>query len=533
MSYFLRIWTDQTSSGTYTDISHADIIDISLDDNKSSNDDPFEVVGRQAKLVLRKYASTDFLLSLTKYDIPIGEVYNPTTSGNPPVIYNKNFYKHLAQIINDADGSPIFTGLIGRESVTYNLLTQQIEITIYDTLYIWIILSATRTFNNPNDAITKYQLYDYIRSPLFLPSSYDQTNALGTPLNQFALDVNNIPEVIVNGVELSIPEGELRAYQYDVFNSELGLEESFNEWGVLGQYSAVFPRDDLFSISVCFFTLFRSVGTVNSQYNYRVKAQKALYTRDSFIQPDYFSVLEFGNTGTAITTLTGLNNTLVNARIIPNDINYPTTESCVMAYGLNNQHQITTTRPVWELQTYYVIGSQEINLNVPTFGFANANVNIYPTQIKGDFTSGLKTSQMNKAFLTLWGFGLRSNSGGGLTAYPHLIRSLGTGTPLAIADADVILFSSKGTYGDYVKYAESLEVFQYGYMVRDTILSYYRDFYDSVTATFTITVPRSYFDNNILLPFMPITVYGKTIYLNKWSEPLYDDTITIECFGEL
>ena len=533
MSYIIRVWDSQHTTGSYTDIAHSLIIDLNLDDNRSANDDPFEVVGRQAKAVISYTGSTAFLLSLNHYDIPVGSTYSQDDIFGSVIVYNKNFYKHLTQVIDSETDAAVFTGLISKEGITYDAGTGQIEIAIFDTLYIWITLAGSRDFYSANEYLEKYNLQQFLLSPLAVPAGADPSNALGNPLGQLTLDTSLITEQLVNDVLLPIPDGYKRAYKYDIPDEALELDYSAGSgtgWCLLGQYSCVFPRDDLFAIAVSFFTLFRSVGTSSGVYRYKVKAQRFHYFRDSFIQPMSFVEFNLGVSQT-ITTWNGLTNLLKSTKIIPSDIAYPTSQSVTVYYGTTGQYTLNTTRPVWQFATTYTVGNQHIRLNDPTFGFAIGDINIYPLRIYGDFTKSTKASSLYKALLTLWGFGLKANKDGGITGFQHLVRTLCGGTALTVTDADVISYSSKGTYANPDKYASALETFAYGEMLRDAKLDFYRDFYEAITATYTIILPRSYFDNNTLDPFMPVSIYGKTLYLNKWSEPLYDDTVKLECFG--
>ena len=192
MSYSLRIWSSNDQAGTYTDIDHTQIIGLDIDPNRSSNDDPFEVVGRQARITCIKSALTDPLLSLVPYNIPV------TTIGDGADIqYCYDYYQNLMQVIDDSNGSPIFTGLAQRLSIEYDLVRNQISVTISDTLYIWITIAKQRVdFDTVMKKPASY-IGTLARKPLAL---------LGSPLNQLTVDTSLVLPIVYENLLVNLPE---------------------------------------------------------------------------------------------------------------------------------------------------------------------------------------------------------------------------------------------------------------------------------------------------------------------------------------
>lgn len=530
MSYVIRVWSDQHTTGTYFDIPHADIIDINIDDNKSSNDDPFEIVGRQAKATVSKNTTTDQMLSLVPIDIPV------TTIGDGTDIqYCVDYFANLIQIINDVDDSAVFTGLAMRQSIGYDLGTNQLTFTISDSLYIWITIAKQRVDFDTIMAKPVSYLRTLVSKPMAL---------LGNPLNITSVDTSLVTPLIFEGLLINFPKLSENPPASWYINDITDPNDNESDWSRVGQFSWVFVTDeDVPRISISYFSVFsKYFGRQYRCYYYRVLFN---YTDFSLLQPiEYASGrLESESGGQTYITFnqTTLTSALKDVWCIPEDVDV-IIRQVTAVYGENAENtQPNVDAPFWipsgtggsvYTQHYVHTDGQIIDLSLPSYGLTTVTANIVPTLVK--IKDRPKIADEVKGYLSLFGLGIKSNNDGGVEVYPHLIRSLGTGTALTITDADVISFTARGTYSNIEKALESISTaFDNSDTMLDVYDFYYRDFFKSITATFSIVVPRSYLDNNTFSPFMPISVYGKTIYLNKWSEPLYNDLITLECFGSL
>jgi len=214
MSYVIRVWSDQHTTGTYTDIAHADIIDLQIDDNKSSNDDPFEIVGRQAKATVRKYASTDFLLSLLPIQIPVSTIVDGSD-----IEYNVDYFTNLIQVLDDVTNTPIFTGLAMRQGIGYDEGTQQIYMTISDSLYIWITIAKQKNYFGYDLIINPSYIANIVQKPL---------SGLGNPLNQVTVDVSQIGSLIVTDYALKLPDYRPATSWY--YNDVLDPSDDPDDW---------------------------------------------------------------------------------------------------------------------------------------------------------------------------------------------------------------------------------------------------------------------------------------------------------------
>lgn len=531
MSYLLRVWSDQHTSGTYTDIQPHDIIDINIDDNRAANDDPFEIIGRSAKITLPNNINTELLLTLDNYQIPIAADSSISSPFGIVINYNKNFFRNLIQLIDDSTDAAIFTGLVGREGIEVDEATERISITVYDSLYIWITLAKSKKFFNSAGKLDKFHIDEYLAIPFYISSLVTNADIVGNPLAEISFDPTFITDSFVRNQILPIPEGYKRAYQYGIPDEALEIDFGASDWCVLGQYSTVWFDTARGYTVVSYITLYRSVGTASGVYRYKIKAQRTRYDYDSLLQPVTFVEFNLGLNQT-LDSWEDVDNILKSLRIIDPTIGSPTSESVTVSYGIYNQHSLTTTRPVWDFETVMTVGGAVVRANDPIFGFTTADLNIYPWIIYGEFNGSDSVSSVLKSIMSLWGVGVKAKPDGGLEFYAHLMRHVGTGTPLAVTDTDVINLTSTGSFADGRKFVNSMEIFTYGTMIADGKFAYFRDFYENISTKYTVILPRKYYDDYTLLPFMPLTIMGKTMYLNQWTEPLYDDIIRLECFGK-
>ncbi len=530
MSFSIRVWDDQTQTLGYFDIPHTIILDLNVDDNRASNDDPFEIVGRQAKITVDKNVTTEPLLSLVPLDIPV------TTIGDGSDIqYCIDYYANLIQVIDSTDGSAVFTGLAMRQSVGYDLLTEQITLTISDSLYIWITVAKQRVDFDTVMAKPVSYLRNIVSKPLAL---------LGNPLNTYSVDTSSVVANVVENLLVNFPTLSDNPPSSWYINDITDPNENESNWSRVGQHAWVFVTDeDTPRISISYFSIFSKYFARQYRcYYYRILYS---YTDFSLLQPiEYASGrLESESNGQNYITFSEftLTSVLKDIWCIPEDVTV-FIRRVTAVYGENAENtEPNVDAPFWVpsgtggsvyTQHYVHTDGQIIDLSLPSYGITTATANIVPSLVK--IKDRPKIADEAKGFLSLFGLGMRANKDGGVSVYPHLITTLGTGTALTITDADVVSFTARGTYSDIKKALSSLSTaFDNSEIMLDIYDLYYRDFFKNITATFNLTVPRSYFDNNTLSPFMPISVYGKTIYLNKWSEPLYDDLITLECFGSL
>jgi len=525
MSYYIKVWSTQNETGDYSTLTADIIIDIQIDDNASANDDPFEVVGRSMKATLHKSDTVNqFIASLTDYDIPSGS----DDTGN--TLYNRNFFKNLIQVIDDTNGHAVFTGLIGRDSIRYDLKSLLVDFTVYDSLYIWIMLCQGRNAYLIGEGILDIA---QLGQASFRTYTQSVVSSLGAPLGTFVYNLPSVPRVYIDEVDLPIPVGELRAYQYGT--EDPAMEMEILDWGTLNPpdntigYSCVQERDDLSAITISYIKIFRKLESNGGFFQYRIKAYRAYYGRDSLVMPLRIDVLRLGVDYT-ISNLSQVNSYLKQTKLIPQDATMTTVAGTI--YDWNNVSSPASV-PVWDLQTYLDWGTGEtITMGDPIFGFSKVRMNIVKEALPYAETASLGYRELIKSMLVNWGLGMRAYPGGGIEVFPHLLYAIGSGTPIVISDTDIISFTAKGTVYDIDKFAKGITACVNGDIAERILIDYYKAFGYNIRATYSIELPRSYYDND-WQPFQPITIYGKTLYVNKWSEPLYSDTFRLEALGEI
>ena len=76
-----------------------DIISIELDPYYANNDDPFEIVGRKAKITIIDLPQYEWLKDLQILEFPV-MIYTPPELAHNPIPYCNEFFKNLVRIID-------------------------------------------------------------------------------------------------------------------------------------------------------------------------------------------------------------------------------------------------------------------------------------------------------------------------------------------------------------------------------------------------------------------------------------------------
>lgn len=540
-TYYLRIEDSLDTDSGYLTIPHTDIIALQIDDNQAANDDPFEICGRTAKVsVINVEPYNSWVRGLTDNGLPLSRYGFGFEIGR-----NYDYYTQLVRIMCHIDGTsaasdyPVFTGLIHKTGIGFDLFNDTLEITVCDTLHIWITL--TRNTKEYSTTIIKSQdqtnpaLWEYPTLAEFL---MDPLKLLDSPLASATYSVDAIADNIVENVEFPLPGCTKPPWGWE-WADILDATNNPDDWCVLGQYQFAFwPIAGSLNFRVVFFTLYRLIQTDTGEA-YKLRYYTCDLYKYNVLQPLAFHE----GTLDSMRSLPQVHLLLKYAGCLPSDavLSYQT----VTAYTgdafenpLPNQ-----TAPCWgNVESDQIIYNsattpqQYLQLNttgttgVPLFGTLGGNINMTPEYVNTDGDNSV--ADIAKALCAIYGVSLRSLPAGGIEIYPHLIKTLGTGTPISVTAADVINVTAQGLISDIKGEAQSLSLFANSDFLIKLFDKYYGDFVNSIRATYRVILPCSYADNYEWNPFQPITVRDKTMYVNKWSVPLYADTFEIEALGD-
>lgn len=530
-TYFIRVYGRYTTSGTYTDIPHTDIIRINMADNMAANDDPFEIVPRTATASIIK-PGYEWLLSLTNAGFGVRREYDNDYA--PDVNYQ--FYTQLFQILESGSNRPVFTGLIPKDGLKYDKANDTIDLTICDSLYVWITLAKHRSpaFGRINrlDATSNPAYWDnpdiieFVEHPIALT---------GAPLSGVSVgDIATLSDTLVSNYEWPLP-GVDKDPRFWTYADVLVGDEEVDSWCMLNRYACIWANAPQ-SIRISFFVIFQTMP--GDAVGYKVKYYTCTLYTYNVIQPTVFvnDIID------SLTSLAQAHLLLKSAGALPSNatLGYQTVTA---HYGELFENSLPgQIAPLWSNTTTYLSFNTSEHFQLcptgmsPTsndsFGQVVGTFNVSPEHIRVNSNETSYPAVM-KGLCALYGLGMRGLPAGGIELYKHPILyyhdTLSGG--ITVLDADIINITAQGIVYGKDEQGESLTVFENADFLQDLFKKYYEDFTQAITTTYTITLPRSYYDANTLYPFQLITVDGKQLFVNKWSEPLYDDTITVEAIG--
>jgi len=530
MSYKLRLYeTDTNEAPTgYTDIPSTAIYNLSIEDNRASNDDPFEIIGRTAKVgIIREEPYITLINGLLDWDIPV-------VTDSPNLTYNKDFYRNLFQIINESTNVVIFTGYLRKDFLGYDLVGDTIELTICDSLYLWITLAkVTALASDANEEGSVFgsapgTIQYYVQIPFWRLLAQ---NSDYHPLNSFSYGSNTFPSGF-STINVDLPFGTFDYGQGGwALLALLGLDDNnANDWRLVSDNAAVWSFGDETNpnIMISYFSIYKNRFGSNTY--------KCLYRRSILVWEDGYYPSTGANGLINATSLTALENSMVTNYVMPS--NYTRHTETGTAYAWNGSGGYTI--PVANQSLLSYINSTEITesgstitLNMPSYGYTQMSFRLRPTNFRLNNASNLGLAQIMKGLCTLYSLGMRSKPTGGIDVFNSLVGSDDQASELTIPNTDLLSFKAQGTYADVDSYKNALDIFASGEFLKQVQSEQIASFLSSARNTYTITLPSTYYTSYTWQPFKPITANGVKMYVYKWSEPLIDDTFTIEAFGGL
>jgi len=527
-----------------------DIISIELDPYYANNDDPFEIVGRKAKITIIDLPQYDWLKHLQILEFPVRTYAYPELGNTyqPPIC--NDFFRNLVQIIDiDDDNNKIFTGLIKRDAINYDIKEGTLEFEIYDSLYIWITASKIGTWshlyptlrinNIDNEDDCNYN--DFFKIPLI---------ALRSPLNNSELEIDPNYNYLLNNFQMPLPECEILPRNWswsDIFPDN---PNAYNEWMRLSRLSFVWEwkseNSTIFDmVAISFISIYRSINQVSGGYLYKFKGYRLNYKKDNMmIYDSCFTYLsnEFYNLQGWAT----LYSKLATAKLIPPESSYSITNSAVGYSGLNyenihNNIQFIVFTDysfldwIWQGDSFH-INVILPNAGIPTaspqylnFGIAKATFQTIPKYIEIENPDSAKMADIAKGLLIIYGLTMSAKPEGGIKISPHLIAKLATGEGLSdyieINEEDVYEFSAEGIIYDLDTALGNLTVFKHSDFI-DLLVKYrYIDFKNSIANNYHLSVSRFYYDEFAWDNYRVILYKNKYLYVRAYSQLLKDDDI--------
>ena len=523
-----------------------DIISIELDPYYANNDDPFEIVGRKAKITIIDLPQYEWLKDLQILEFPV-MIYTPPELAHNPIPYCNEFFKNLVRIIDLNNNMVIFTGLIKRDGINYNIKEGTLEFEIYDSLYVWITASKIGIWNHTSPLIrlenidNNYSIDNFFRVP---------TIFLSAPLNDSELEIDPNYNYLLNNFQMPLPECEILPRNWswsDIFPDN---PNAYNEWMRLSRLSFVWEwkseNSTIFDmVAISFISIYRSINQVSGGYLYKFKGYRLNYKKDNMmIYDSCFTYLsnEFYNLAGWAT----LYSKLATAKLIPPESSYSITNSAVGYSGLNyenihNNIQFIVFTDysfldwIWQGDSFH-INVILPNAGIPTaspqylnFGIAKATFQTIPKYIEIENPDSAKMADIAKGLLIIYGLTMSAKPEGGIKISPHLIAKLATGEGLSdyieINEEDVYEFSAEGIIYDLDTALGNLTVFKHSDFI-DLLVKYrYIDFKNSIANNYHLSISRYYYDNFAWDNYRTILFRDKFLYVRAYSQLLKDDDI--------
>jgi len=512
--YSLKIYPEISLTGTPQIVTSSDIFALDLGGKRYSNSNPFEIVGNQAK------ASIIYNSSLWSY-LSSSQLYEVTSLWK---VINSSYFNRLVQIINDQTGVVSFTGLIKATDLAINTKDDTIEITISDTLYVYIsLLSDMRFFDTE---VKKSNLLNNLSEPLgYLPSVLNNSN----------LDLSALTDVIISDIAMEFDGYERPAsswYYYDVWSDPHEFDIA-TDWARVGRDYNIWVReassDELY---IAFWVTFRQRRENPSpalRARYITIQYKKTPVDSGFVlmQPEIIStdVITAGGNSEEV-AYTNLLNDLIRKRCLPSETFF-TLANGTAYWGESFENEEPVQYAVYSgINNVYAQFPEYIALNVTEYGSITGWLNLNLDRVLFDEE---KKDNRIKSLFSIFMLTATAMPTGGVSFLPALIREFGTLTPITIADDDLVEFSANGSLLDASNVLSSISNVTNNFTMQRVFDNYFKRFFDNIRAEYQVTIADT--DTSSWQPFQAFTIKGITMYLIAWSKPVLGDTIDMELIG--
>lgn len=536
----------------YKSIFPEDIISIELDPYYANNDDPFEIVGRKAKITIIDLPKYDWLKHLQILEFPVRTYAYPElgTTYQPPIC--NDFFRNLVQIIDiEDDNKKIFTGLIKRDAINYDIKEGTLEFEIYDSLYVWITASKIGTWshlyptlrinNIDNEDDCNYN--DFFKIPLI---------ALRSPLNNSELIIDQNYNYLLNNYQMPLPECEILPRNWswsDMFPEE---PNAYQNWMRLSRLSFIWEWKSENStvndmIAISFISIYRTKNKQSGTYGFKVKGYRLNYKKDNMIFYDSCFTYLSEKLNPPSSFYTRIIEHLANHKLIPSvlaisiipgkaysGLNYEI-EHNTDIFSYNTQYNYNFLDWTWDNDNFH------LHILLPNAGIASASPQYFnfgkvigtfqtlPKYIKISSPDSAKMSDIAKGLLIIYGLTMSAKPEGGIKISPHLIAKLATGGGLSdyieIDENDVYEFSAEGIIYDLDNVLGNLSVFENSSMIEELVKYRYYDFKKTIANNYHLSVSRFYYDEFAWDNYRTILFRDKFLYVRAYSQLLKDDDI--------
>jgi len=511
--YSILIYPDISLTGTPLEIPSSSVFGLDLGGNRYSNNNPFEVVGNQARVSIINEANY-------WSELAGAELYDVIRLGK---VVNSSYLNRLVQIKSEQTGVIEFTGLIKANDMEYNELTDSIDITISDSLYVYIDL--LRNLQTYNIEVKKANLLTNLMTPLgFMPAVF----------NNGSLDLTALTDILVSDVPMEFDGYDRPAsswYYYDVWSDPFEFDIA-TDWARVGRNSNIWVReassDELY---LSFWVTFRQRNVTNTvlraKYIVIKYVKSPVDTGFVLMQPEIISTdVITASGGSALVAYGILRNSLKDKRCLPNNTNFNLFNGTAY-WGEQFENEEPVQYAVYAGTTnYFAQGSESITLNATGFGSVSGTLNLNLDRILFDENT---TNDRIKALFSAFMLNANAKPSGGVNFYPSLIRAYGSQIPVAIADTDIVQFTGRGSLLDVDNMLSAFSAVANSYTMERVFKQYFERFFDNIRAEYSVTIESTYTGD--WQPFQAFTIKGITMYLIAWSKPVLGDTIDMELIG--
>jgi len=534
-----------------------DIISIELDPYYANNDDPFEIVGRKAKITIIDLPQYEWLKDLQILEFPV-MIYTPPELAHNPIPYCNEFFKNLVRIIDLNNNMVIFTGLIKRDGINYNIKEGTLEFEIYDSLYVWITASKIGIWNHTSPLIrlenidNNYSIDNFFRVP---------TIFLSAPLNDSELEIDPNYNYLLNNYQMPLPECEILPRNWswsDMFPEE---PNAYQNWMRLSRLSFIWEwkseNSTVFDmVAISFISIYRTKNKQSGTYGFKVKGYRLNYKKDNMIFYDSCFTYLSEKLNPPSLFYTRIIEHLANHKLIPyaNSIsiisgkaysgyNYEiehthepgNSDEPIDIFSYNTQYNYNFLDWTWDNDNFHLhillpnAGIASASPQYFNFGTIIGNFQTLPKYIKIASPDSAKMSDIAKGLLIIYGLTMSAKPEGGIKISPHLIAKLATGGGLsdyiAIDEDDVYEFSAEGIIYDLDNILGNLSVFENSSMIEELVKYRYYDFKKTIANNYHLSVSRFYYDEFAWDNYRTILFRDKFLYVRAYSQLLKDDDI--------
>jgi len=574
-------------------IPHTDIISIEIDPNQGGNDNPFEINGRTAKVTIINKPEYAWIFNLPieaiklfNYDQHAEPQFCRDFFSNLVwIMEDGNNTKTTFQGLIKRDS---LNYDLSEDTITFTIYD-------YLWLYIYLAkLTSFNTstpiqvINNDNSFCGHVTLYN----PFRYIAGGDGTEQL-EPFQFYDGTDNLIKSLIVHNKILAIPEGLKHPKDWTV-DDILLTDDNHDDYVRCARYAWIYPQpNNNQRLAVAFMTLYRSIGRVSGGYRWRIRHLKFYFDKRNVIQPIGYWEEKHAFTcsagGALVSQLTiwsipptsDYTNEDVTGYYGDDfsqtmTVNIPIFHNCTEAIiddDLDNYQFLRVATPADEgLTGANQAGGSPLYIN---YGIVRGDFNIAPPELLVNGAPAFDA--VAQGVCTIYGLTMAANNNfsGGITIYPNLIHcygqiegksaefddltmdyykynpiswdddydavyELGTVSKdqpsdiIAIDDNDIVDIEATGTLFDLESQLAALDIFENGTNFKQ-VTSFYKDFYEEFMShlfvTYRITLPKEAYIGLPFQPYLALQIMNKTLYLNKWSEPLYRDLIELEAVG--